>query len=190
MNRWTTDPRRKTPGAGPLRGTLPLVAALASLLTLSACGGLHGPPPQGAPSGRDGWVIYTVGTLRLEAPAAWTPSGSANHLKLEMPGQAARLEVSIPEAPFHDEQACLAGAEGLMKRGEAMQRVRRHPTRFGGARALTLEGDSGGWHVWAWAACDGGVQYQVFLTARSPAPAEVVEAYQVLTRSARIGGEV
>jgi hypothetical protein len=107
-----------------------------------------------------------------------------------MQGEAARLEVSTPEAPFPDEKSCLADAEGVMRRGESMQRVRRHPSRFAGASALTLEGDSGGWHVWAWAACDGGVQYQVFLTARSPAPLEVVETYRALTRSARIGGEV
>ena len=70
-----------------------------------------------------------------------------------------------------------------------MQRVRRHATTFGGARAQTLEGDSGGWHVWAWAACDGGSQYRIFLTARTPAPAQVVEAYRALTASARIGGQ-
>jgi len=33
------------------------------------------------------------------------------------------------------------------------------------------------------------VQYQLFLTARSPAPPEVTEVYRTLTASARIGGQ-
>jgi len=77
----------------------------------------------------------------------------------------------------------------VMKRGEGMQRVRSHPTRFAGLQALSLEGDQNGWHVWAWAACDGGAQYQVFLTAQTPAPAEAVEAYRALASGARVGGE-
>jgi hypothetical protein len=164
---------------------------LAAALALSCAGVREAltPAPQGQPSGRDGWLLYTLGALRFEAPAGWAASGGPRHLKLEGLSGGARLEVSTPEAVFASPAACLADAEAVMKRGEAMQRVRRHATTFGGARGLFLEGDSAGWHVWAWAACEGGTQYQVFLTARSPAPPEVVDAYRSLTASARLGGD-
>lgn len=168
------------------------LAALALALALPACAGVRqalAPPPEGAPAGREGWLRYTVGQLRFDAPAGWNGAGGPSHLKLERPDGLARLEVSSPEAPLASAAACMADAEKLMKRGDGMQRVRRHPTRFAGLRALALEGDQGGWQVWAWAACDGGVQYQVFLTARTPAPAEVVEVLRALTGGARVGGD-
>jgi hypothetical protein len=161
-------------------------------LSLSACAGLRGAfssAPEGVPSGREGWLRYTVGQLRFEAPESWARSGEARHLRLDRRDGAARLEVSTPEGPFASEAECMADAERVMKRGEAMQRSRSHPTRFAGLRAMSLEGDQSGWHVWAWAACDGGVQYQVFLTAQTPAPAEAVEAYRALVGGARVGGE-
>jgi hypothetical protein len=166
--------------------------SLLLLLAISGCASIReamAPAPQGKPAGREGWLIYTVGALRFESPAAWGASGDARHLKLGAPGGDARLEVSTPEQPFASETACLQSAEEVMRRGEGLERVRRHPTTFAGARALTLEGDQSGWHVWAWAACDGAVQYQVFFTARTPATPEAIEAYRGLTASARIGGE-
>jgi hypothetical protein len=166
-------------------------AALATLL-LGGCAGVRealSPAPEGVPAGREGWLLYAVGQLRFEAPGDWARSGGPRHLKLERPGGSARLEVSTSDAPFAGEAACLADAAEVLKRGEGMQHVRRHPTKLGGVRALTLEGDQGGWQVWAWAACDGGVQYQVFLTARSPAPADVVETFRALTSGARVGGQ-
>jgi hypothetical protein len=166
--------------------------ALAAALALLACAGVReslSPPPEGAPTGRDGWLRFAVGQLRFDAPASWGRSGGPRHLKLERPDALARLEVSTPEVAFKDAAACMADAESVMRRGEAMQRVRRHPTRFAGLRALGLEGDENGWQVWAWAACDGGVQYQVFLTARTPAPAEVVDVFRALTTGARAGGD-
>lgn len=166
---------------------------LSLTLALSACAGVRGAfssAPGGAPSGREGWLRYTVGQLRFEAPEAWARSGEPRHLRLDRSDGTARLEVSTPEAPFASEAACMADAERVMKRGEGMQRVRGHATKFAGLRALSLEGDQNGWHVWAWAACDGGVQYQVFLTAQTPAPAEVVETYRALVGRARVGGEV
>lgn len=165
-------------------------ALLAALVALSGCAGLRAAlaPPRGEPSGRPGWLVYNVGALRFEAPEGWRPSGDARHVTLEAPDGAARLEVSTPEQPLASEQACLAAGEAALKRGEGMERVRKHATNFGGARGFMLEGDTAGWHVWAWAACDGGVQYRVFLTARTPAPQAVIEAYRTLTASARIGG--
>ena len=173
---------RRLPGA--LLSFLPIV--------LWACAGVQGgipPAPPGALSGKEGWLTYSVGLMRFDAPAGWTSSGVPHHLLLERPDGQARLEVSTKEAAFPNGAACLADAEELMKRGDTMKRVRRHPTRFAGLRALALEGEERGWEVWAWAACDGGVQYQVFLTARTPAPSEVVDLFRALTSGARVGGE-
>jgi len=166
--------------------------ALAAALSLTACAGVRealSGAPAGVPSGREGWLLYAVGELRFEAPAEWERSGSPRHLTLQRPDGSARLEVSTPEVPFAGAAACLADAAQVLKRGGGMERVRQHPTRFAGVRALLLEGDQNGWHVWAWAACDGGVQYQVFLTARSPAPPDVVETYRALASGARVGGQ-
>jgi hypothetical protein len=163
-----------------------VVAAVAA----AGCAGLS-PPPQGVPSGKEGWLRYDVAGLRLEAPAGWAPSGDARRLRLEREDGGARLEVSSPEETFAGEAACLEDAAALMKRGdEGLERTRSHPTKFAGRRALSLEGDRSGWHVWAWAACDGGVQYRVFLTARTPATPDVVETIRALVSGARIGGEV
>ncbi len=169
------------------------VFACVAVALLSGCASIRnavGPPPRGVPSGRPGWLVYPVGALRFEAPEAWRPSGTPRHLELEAPDGAARLEVSTPDAPYADEKTCLAAADGVMKRGaDALEHVRRHPTRFANVSAITAEGDQGGWHVWAFAACDGGTQYQVFFTARSPAAAAALEAYQTLVRTAKVGGE-
>jgi hypothetical protein len=164
---------------------------LLSVLALSGCAALRGlvsTPPQGLPSGREGWLAYRLEALRFEVPAAWSPSGDARHLRLDAPDGAARLEVSTPDEPLAGEQACLAAAEEALRRA-ALERARRHPTTFGGARGFAVEGDTGGWHVWAWAACDGGRQYQVFFTARTPAPPAVLEAQRAVATGARIGGE-
>ena len=58
-----------------------------------------------------------------------------------------------------------------------------------GVPADTLEADEGGWHVWAYAACDGGMQYRIFFTAATPAAPDHLEAQRTLVASARIGGE-
>jgi hypothetical protein len=180
----------RRPASSPRAAAVLLCAAVA---TLSGCAGLRqalSGAPKGTPSGRDGWLIYSVRALHFEAPAAWRASGGDQHVTLEAPDDSARMEISTATTVYADEQACLAGAEEFLKRGAALERVRRHPTRLAGAPAVTLEGDSGGWHVWAYAACDGGTQYQLFFTARTPASAEAVEAYRTLVQSAKIGGRV
>jgi hypothetical protein len=169
----------------------PLLAA--ALLSLTGCAALRdavAPAPVGAPSGREGWLVYALRDLRFEAPAAWRPSGGERRMSLEAPDGRARVELSYPEAEFADEKACLAAAaDKLRQQAGSLERSRHHPTRFGGRPAQALEGDQGGWHVWAYAACDGGVQYRVFFTAATPAPAEALEAYRTLVASARVGGE-
>jgi hypothetical protein len=169
------------------------VALAIALGLLSGCASIRNavsPPPRGTPSGRPGWLVYPVGALRFESPEAWRPSGSTRHLELEAPDGGARLEVSTSDAPFADEKTCLAAADNVMKRGaDALEHVRRHPTKFANVSAITAEGDQGAWHVWAFAACDGGTQYQVFFTARTPVSAEALEAYQALVKSAKVGGE-
>ncbi|HEX9399819.1 MAG TPA: hypothetical protein VF912_06880 [Anaeromyxobacter sp.] len=166
------------------RLALPLLAA-----ALAACGGVRA--VQGRPSGRDGWLVYAVRDLRFEAPATWRASGDERRVALEAPGGGARLEISLPEQAFADERTCLAAAqEKLGAQQGALERARRHPTNFGGRPAQTLEADQGGWHVWALAACDGGVQYRVFFTASTPAPPAALEAWRTLLQSARLGGEV
>jgi hypothetical protein len=168
-----------------------LAAALAGALLASGCAGLGGAAaPRGTPSGRAGWLVYTLRDLRLQAPAAWSAEGDARRLTLAAPDGRARLEVTVPETAYPDERACLVAAEERMASAAAsLERARRHPTKLGGRPGQSLEADRGGWHVWALAACDGGVQYRIFFTAASPAPVEVVEVWRTLVQAARIGGE-
>jgi hypothetical protein len=164
------------------------VAAPAVLALLCACAGA--PAVRGTPSGRAGWLAYGLRDLRLTAPEAWAASGDARRLTLVAPEGRARLEVTVPESPYADERACLANAQDRLATGAgALERARLHPTRLGGRPAQTLEADQGGWHVWALAACDGGLQYRIFFTAETPAPPDVLEVWQTLLQGARIGGE-
>ncbi len=169
------------------------LALLPALLAIGGCLTLRDafvPAPVGVESGREGWLRYGLGELRFEAPAAWRASGGVRRIALDSPDGLARLEISHPEAPFDGERACLASAEEKLRQQEgALQRARRHPTRFAGRPAHALEADRGAWHVWAFAACDGGTQYRIFFTAATPATAEALEAWRALVQSARIGGE-
>jgi hypothetical protein len=180
-------------GARPTaaRGGRALLVLL--LVALSGCAVLRdalAPAPVGRPSGREGWLVYELRELRFEAPASWSVSGGERRISLDAPDGRARLEITHPRAEFGDEKACLAAAEEKLKeQAAALERGRRHPTRFAGRPAHALEADHGAWHVWAFAACDGGVQYRVFFTAVTPASREALEAYRALVRSARVGGE-
>ncbi len=173
-----------------MRVAAALVVPLALLTGCATMREAFTPAPQGKPSGREGWLVYELRDLRFEAPAGWRPSGAERRMMLEAPDGRARLEVSVAETEFSDERACLAAAEDKLK-GQAgsLERARLHPTRFAGRPAQTLEADQGGWHLWAIASCDGGVQHRVFFTAATPAAPEALEAWKALLASARIGGE-
>jgi hypothetical protein len=173
----------------PIPGSLLAGTALAAVLALAACAGA-GRPVQGAPSGRTGWTVYTLRDLRFEAPGTWDASGDDRRIRLEAPDRSARLDVSVVDAGYGDERTCLAAAEmKLSDQQPSLERGRRYPTRFAGRSAQALEGDQGGWHVWAIAACDGGVQYRVFFTAATPASAEALETWKTLLQTGRIGGQ-
>lgn len=187
------EPGERAGVRGSLRERAGVRGLLILLLALSGCAAIKdalAPAPVGKPSGREGWLVYELRDLRFEAPAGWRPSGGERRMTLESPDGKARLEVSYPAPDFADERACLAAAEEKLRQQEGtLERARRHPTRFAGRPAQTLEADQQGWHVWAFAACEGGSQYRVFFTAATPAAPEALEAYRALVASARIGGE-
>ena len=169
-------------------------AVLALALAVAGCASMRGalaPSPVGMPSGRDGWLVYTAGDLRFEAPAAWRSSGDPRHVSLEAPDGSGRLEVREVEERFATNAACLGAAEDTLRRNaEQLQRARLHPTTVAGRRGVVLEADQGSaGHGWAWGICDGTVQYRLFLSGSTPLSKEVLEAYRALLASARIGGE-
>jgi hypothetical protein len=129
-----------------------------------------------------------VGGLSFEAPEGWAPSGDARRLTLTLAG-AAQLQAWVVEERFADGATCLAAAEASLARGEAqLTRVRRHASKLGGRPALVQEADDGGWHGWAYAACDGGTQHRLFFSGRSPIPTDLLEAWRGVVASARLGG--
>jgi hypothetical protein len=169
-------------------------AAIALALSLSACAMLRealSPAPQGKPSGRDGWLVYSAGDLRFEAPAGWHPSGDAQRITLEAPDGTGRLEARQVEDRFPSADTCLQSAEQTLRRNsEQLQRVRLHPTTVAGRRGVVMEADRGDQgHGWAWGVCDGGVQYRLFLSGGTPLSKDVLEVYRTLLSTVRIGGE-
>ncbi len=175
------------PGVGGRR----VAAALAAAVALAGCRTLFQPPPQGKPTGREGWLAYTVGELRVEAPAAWRPSGDAERLELEAPDGTGRLQIRRAEQRYEGEAQCLAAVEdSLAQSAERLSRPRKHPTTVAGRRAFVLEADQGErGHGWAWGVCDGGILYRLFLSGGTPLSRDVLEAYRTLLASARLGGE-
>ncbi len=164
------------------------LVALAAAAAACAGPGLHGAPPS-RPSGDEGMVLYTVGRLTFEAPAAWRAAGDARHVRLESEDGRAVLDVAETDRRYASDAECLAQAEASLSRGAAdLRNVRRHPTVLAGRRAVTQEADQGRWHGWAYALCDAGTQYRVFFTGLSPLSEEAVAAYQALTASAQLSG--
>jgi hypothetical protein len=162
--------------------------AAAGLLALAGCSHvLTRAGPVTRPGGGEGTTIYVVGDLAFEAPAAWRAEGDDRRLRLVAPGDEATVEAAAAKADGGD-AACLADAEARLARGEgSLTGVRRHPTTFAGAKAVTQEADQGPWHGWAWAACAAGLQYRLWFAGRSPLSKELLEARRRLVESARLG---
>ncbi len=164
-------------------------AGAALALLLSGCVVVHERAreggPQSRPGGDEGMLLYTVGRLSFEAPAAWEARGDPRHVVLVRGANDARLDAQLVEKGFPDEAQCLAQAEASLARGTTkLTNVRRHPTTLAGRKAIVQEADQGAWHGWAWALCDGGEQYRIFFSGRSPLDEEALRAVRLLSSSA------
>jgi hypothetical protein len=175
--------------------TLPLARGRAgervgvALLLLCACTIVHQRAqeqgPQSHPAGDEGMLIFTVGRLSFEAPAGWEARGDARHVLLVSPSNDARIDAQLSDKAYKDDGECLSQAQESLARGSArLTNVRRHPTTFAGRKAVVQEADQEGWHGWAWAVCDGGEQYRVFFTGRSPLGEEALRASRLIPSSA------
>jgi hypothetical protein len=163
------------------------------LLALSACSLVHQRAeesgPQSRPGGDEGMLLFTVGRISFEAPAAWEATGDARHVTLVAPGSDGRIDAQLGEKTFKTDDECLAQAQESLSRGAShLTNVRRHPTTFAGRKAVMQEADQQGWHGWAWAVCDGGEQYRLFFTGRSPLKDDAVRAVRLLSSSATLTG--
>lgn len=166
-----------------------LVGIPCAWLALGACGLVHERAqesgPVSRPAGDEGMLMFTVGRLSFEAPADWPARGDPRRVLLLSPGNDGRIDAQVTERPFKNDGECLAQAEDQLVRGSAkLANVRRHATTFAGRKALVQEADQDGWHGWAWAMCDGGEQYRVFFTGRSPLSEELLRASRLLSSSA------
>jgi hypothetical protein len=158
--------------------------AAASLLA----GGCAGAGPVSRPSPDGAFRIYTVAALQFQAPSDWRADGDPRQVKLVSPEGDARLEVRATAASG-TAAACLVGAEEALAKGAAsLAGVRRHPSTFAGRKAVAQEADQGGWHGWAWATCDRGEQYRVWLAGRAPVSREIIDVQRGLLATARLGG--
>jgi hypothetical protein len=159
--------------------------ALALAAAVAGCGRLSG-----VPSARAGWSVFRTGSLSFELPDDWRVRGEPGRLRGESVGGTAQLTVEVVERIFDSEAECLALADQALARGAAgLERSRRHPTRIGGRPAIVQEGDSGAWHGWAWAACDGRRQYRVSFAGISPMAPEILVAQRGVEGSVRFGGD-
>jgi hypothetical protein len=160
----------------------------AGLVALASCSLVHQRAQEGEPvsrpAGDEGMLLYTVGRFTFEAPAGWEARGDARHV---LPQNDARIDAQLSDRTYRDDAECLGQAEQSLARGAAnFQNVRRHPTTLAGRKALVQEADQQGWHGWAWAVCDGGEQYRVFFTGRSPLREEAVRASRLIPSSAML----
>jgi hypothetical protein len=160
------------------------LAALAALLA-GACARV-GPVSRPTPDG--GGLVYSVADLQFQAPADWRADGTPRQVKLVSPSGDALLEVRASTVAGPS-AACLSDAEEVLARGAAsLEGVRRHPSTFAGKKAVAQEADQGGWHGWAWAVCDRGEQYRVWLAGRAPVSRETIDVQRRLVATARLGG--
>lgn len=159
--------------------------SFAALAALSACAGLRGPEASAGSS--PGTTRYAVEGLSFEIPSSWRAGGSPRAVKLSHPDERAVLDVSAVQQRFSGEKECLEAAKATLARGDrSFTNVRRYSSSFAGRPAIAQEADQGGWHGWAWAACDGGAQYRAFFSGRAPVAPDVIEAWRTFTKSARI----
>jgi hypothetical protein len=160
-----------------------------SLLALCACGLVQERAqeqgPQSRPAGDEGMLMFTVGRLSFEAPASWPARGDPRRVLLLSPANDARIDAQVTDRTFRSDAECLAQAEDSLAQGSAkLTNVRRHATTLAGRKAVVQEADQGPWHGWAWAMCDGGEQYRIFFTGRSPLGEESLRASRLLSSSA------
>ena len=174
-------PRSRAPGFRP-RWRL----ALFGLSAACACATAHmGEGPRSQPAGAEGMLLFTVGRLSFEAPAAWRASGDPHHALLVSPADDARIDAQLGQRRFESDAACLAQAQDALSRGAThLTNVRRHPTTLAGHKAVVQEADQEGWHGWAWAVCDRGEQFRLFFTGRSPMKEDGVRVVRRLSSSA------
>ena len=141
--------------------------------------------PQSRAAGDEGMLLYTVGRLTFEAPAGWEARGDDRHVLLVSPQNDARIDAQLSDRTFKDDGECLAQAEQALVKGSArLSGARRHSTTLAGKKGLVQEADQEGWHGWAWATCDGGEQYRIFFTGRSPLGEEALRASRLIPSSA------
>ena len=143
--------------------------------------------PQSRAAGDEGMLLYTVGRLTFEAPAGWEARGDDRHVLLVSPQNDARIDAQLADRIFKDDGECLAQAEQALVKGSArLSGARRHSTTLAGKKGLVQEADQEGWHGWAWATCDGGEQYRIFFTGRSPIGEEALRASRLIPSSATL----
>jgi hypothetical protein len=168
------------------RGRL-LLAAL--VLALGACADtvlVRATGPAGTP-GSGGGTAYAVGKLVVEVPAGWDARGDSRNLTASHPGGLARLDVQVADRAFRDQAECLARAEEALQKGAGgAPGMRRHPTSFAGRPGHAAEGDQGAWHGWAWAFCDGAIQYRASFFGATPLREDVLAAWTAFTKGARL----
>jgi len=161
------------------------VGTVAGALLAASCvrvGPVSRPTPDGSAR------VYSVAGLDFEVPGSWRASGDPRKVKLTSPGGDALVEARAT-AVAGPADRCLEGAEEALERGAAsLSDVRRHASTFAGRKAVVQEADQGGWHGWAWATCDRGEQYRVFLSGRTPVSREIIEVQRRLLATARLGG--
>jgi hypothetical protein len=171
----------------------------AAILFVSGLGALSGcvvvervgrPSLSSRPAADEGMLVYTVGALSFEVPADWEVRGDAKGIEARPADATAKIDVRMIERPFKKEAECSADAQQALARGSTgLTNVRRHPTTVARRSGVTQEADSGAWHGWAYALCDGTIQYRLFLTGVSPVKPETLEAFRLLVASAQLGGK-
>ncbi len=167
-------------------GVVLLAASLSGCMVVQR---VSEPTPPSRPAADEGMLIYTVGDFSFEVPKDWEAHGAAGHVEAHPPDGTAKIDVREMEHALQNEKECLAAAQSALARGSGgLTNVRRHSTTVAGRRAVIQEADAGAWHGWAYAVCEGGRQYRIFLTGATPVKPETLDAFRLLVSSAQLGG--